>query len=215
MNRLPQFYCGPPCMTSLYVPGISSPSAPASADWNWHSNCTEPERAASCTWRGKPQPPQAWSRRWKQGGFIRLLSGLMLEPSTPRPWRGPRSLRRFGRDPCQPNSVAGKQQGADDDRWLIDQFLRKSSTSAGLIVSSVRTSAGSTLTATRRPRPGTGSNGPPRCGRKAQRGRSRQPSTRATVHHGFNRISEGMRPPPWPDQSRTVRRGRTRWRGGQ
>lgn len=32
------------------------------------------------TWRGKPQQPQAWSRRWKQGGFIRRLSGLTCEP---------------------------------------------------------------------------------------------------------------------------------------
>jgi hypothetical protein len=38
--------------------------------------------APSVTWRGKSVLPQALSRRWKQGGFIRLLSGLTLEVST-------------------------------------------------------------------------------------------------------------------------------------
>jgi len=32
--------------------------------------------------RGKPMPPQSLERKWKKGGFIRLLSGLMLPPST-------------------------------------------------------------------------------------------------------------------------------------
>lgn len=76
-------------MTWLYVPraflpggSTSSPSAPASADWSSASELPSPERAESLTWRGKPQPPQAWSRAWRRGGFIRLLSGLTLEPST-------------------------------------------------------------------------------------------------------------------------------------
>lgn len=73
-------------MTWLYVPGTFSPAAPASVDLNSvscsPSDIGERMGAVYVTWRGKPQPPQAWSRRWKQGGFIRLLSGLTCEPST-------------------------------------------------------------------------------------------------------------------------------------
>lgn len=39
------------------------------------------------------------------------------------PWRGCVDIVTSG-DPCQPNSNAGKRQGADDDRFLIDQVLR-------------------------------------------------------------------------------------------
>lgn len=40
-----------------------------------------------------------------------------------KPWRGVVDLITSG-DPCQPNSAAGKRQGEDDDRWLLDQVLR-------------------------------------------------------------------------------------------
>lgn len=40
-----------------------------------------------------------------------------------RPFRGKVDCIASG-DPCQPNSVAGKRAGSDDDRWLIDQVLR-------------------------------------------------------------------------------------------
>lgn len=40
-----------------------------------------------------------------------------------RPWRGIVDCVCSG-DPCQPNSVAGKRGGADDDRFLIDQVVR-------------------------------------------------------------------------------------------
>ncbi len=40
-----------------------------------------------------------------------------------RPWRGRVHIVTSG-DPCQPNSVAGKRGGADDDRFLIDQVIR-------------------------------------------------------------------------------------------
>lgn len=40
-----------------------------------------------------------------------------------RPWRGVVHCVASG-DPCQPNSVAGKRQGAADDRFLINQVLR-------------------------------------------------------------------------------------------
>lgn len=70
-------------MTWLYVPNCEpSPSAPGSEDLTlgfvWRCRTL----ARSVTWRGIAQPPRAWSRRWKQGGFIRLLSGLTCERST-------------------------------------------------------------------------------------------------------------------------------------
>lgn len=66
-------------MTWLYVP---SASAQASAGSTLASGLLDPTRAASLSWRGKLQQPQAWSRAWKRGGFIRLLSGLTCELST-------------------------------------------------------------------------------------------------------------------------------------
>ncbi len=39
------------------------------------------------------------------------------------PWRGVVDCLTSG-DPCQPNSVAGKQRGKDDDRWLLDHVFR-------------------------------------------------------------------------------------------
>jgi len=73
-------------MTWLYVPGTSSACAPASADSN-SASCSLSTAApklveGSVTWRGKPQMLPAWSRRWRAGGFIRLLSGLTCSPST-------------------------------------------------------------------------------------------------------------------------------------
>lgn len=66
-------------MTWLYVPSASALASEASTS---ESVSLDPTRAASLSWRGKHQPPQAWSRAWKRGGFIRLLSGLTCEPST-------------------------------------------------------------------------------------------------------------------------------------
>jgi hypothetical protein len=37
-------------------------------------------------------------------------------------WRGAVDCVLSG-DPCQPNSVAGKRGGADDDRWLLDRVI--------------------------------------------------------------------------------------------
>ena len=39
------------------------------------------------------------------------------------PWRGLVDCLTSG-DPCQPNSVAGKQLGRDDDRWILDHVFR-------------------------------------------------------------------------------------------
>ena len=67
-----------PSTSSAYVPGleVSNLESPSL------STIGERFHASSVLWRSKQQPPQAWSRRWKQGGFIRLLSGLICEPST-------------------------------------------------------------------------------------------------------------------------------------
>lgn len=64
----------------LYLPSIPSPSAPESAGLTLGSVWQFRTLARSVTWRGKQLPPRAWSRRLKQGGFIRLLSGLTCEP---------------------------------------------------------------------------------------------------------------------------------------
>lgn len=61
-------------MCWVYVPGLE-PSASGSELLNL-------ECAKSLTWRSKHPPVQHWSRAWKRGGFIRLLSGLTCEPST-------------------------------------------------------------------------------------------------------------------------------------
>lgn len=66
----------------LYVPQTSSPCAQESEDSSSVSVWRYRPLARSASWRGKLQPPRAWSRRWKQGGFIRLLSGLTCSPST-------------------------------------------------------------------------------------------------------------------------------------
>lgn len=98
-----------------------------------------------------------------------------------RPWRGVVDCVTSG-DPCQPNSVAGRQRGSDDDRWLIDQVLRVFEESASSLPRERHRECGRT---TCRPRTRSGSNGLPRCGGNIQRGRSRGISSeRAIVHHG-------------------------------
>ena len=74
-------------MTWLYIPSSTpSQSAPASeasnSDCNSLTAISERLCEASATSRGKLLPSQAWSRRWKRGGYILRLSGLTLEPST-------------------------------------------------------------------------------------------------------------------------------------
>ena len=73
-------------MTWLYIPEIFLASAQVSEASNSESaslsTISERLAASSVQWRGKPLPPQAWSRRWKLGGFIRHLSGLTCSPST-------------------------------------------------------------------------------------------------------------------------------------
>lgn len=126
------------------LPSTSSPYAPASEDSN--SACNSPTiiadrlSEASVTWRGKQEPPQAWSRRWKRGGFITRLSGLTLEPSTAQlgvdAWIS--SLRATrARATALPESAAAN---STTDGCLIAPST--SSTPAGLILSSARTCRG-------------------------------------------------------------------------
>ena len=63
-------------MSWVYVPGAEP----------LNSDCELPSQllAASVTSRGKRMQPRYWSRAWRKGGWIRLLSGVTLEPSTAR-----------------------------------------------------------------------------------------------------------------------------------
>ena len=128
----------------LFVPGTSSPAAQASEDLNSASyspsDIGERMGEVYVTWRGKPQPPQAWSRRWKQGGFIRRLSGLTCEPSTLD--HGVASfifsLRETpARTTPSPESAQGPRESAS-----LPPKSPALPKSAGLILSSARTSRG-------------------------------------------------------------------------
>ena len=131
-------------MTWLYVPATSCPSVQASGALSSESNSLSPigERlaAASVTWRGKPQPPQAWSRRWKQGGFIRLLSGLTCSPSTLD--RGVASFISSLRE--TPAKTTALPESAPEPVAIGSSPPKSaaSQSSAGLILSSVRTCRG-------------------------------------------------------------------------
>ena len=67
----------------LHVPSEGSPSAPGSANSNsGFTLLSETAIAPSVTSRGKPMPPPRWSRAWRTGGWIRLLSGTTCSAST-------------------------------------------------------------------------------------------------------------------------------------
>lgn len=131
-------------MTWLYVPGISSPCAQESEDSN-SASCSPSiigERLveASATWRGKEQQPQAWSRRWKQGGFIRLLSGLTCSPSTLD-----HGVAQFISSLREIPAKTTALQERERERMESDSSPPKSAAlpkSAGLILSSARTYRG-------------------------------------------------------------------------
>lgn len=127
----------------LYLPLIPSPSALGSADSTlgsvWHCRTL----ARSVTWRGKQQPPRAWLRRWRQGGFIRLLSGLTCAPSTlahgADAWISSLLATRA-------KAIALPESGLA--RLTIDGYsigLSTSSTPAGLAISSARTCRGTPM----------------------------------------------------------------------
>jgi hypothetical protein len=74
-------------MSWVYVPRCSH-CVPATEDSNWGSEKLASILASSVTWRGKPSPPQTWSRRFKLRPWIRLLSGLTCGHSTHGPLEG-------------------------------------------------------------------------------------------------------------------------------
>lgn len=125
----------------LFIPSAFVPDA-ADSNSELPSPLDIGERLAeaSATWRGKHQPPQAWSRRWKQGGFIRLLSGLTLPPSTLDLGVASfiSSLRETRvRKTASPESGPGHPESASSP-----PKSSASPKSAGLILSSARTCRG-------------------------------------------------------------------------
>ena len=61
-------------MAWLYVPGLEASSEELNESFL--------NAAPFAMSRGKPMPRQSWRRKWKQGGFIRRLSGATCEPLT-------------------------------------------------------------------------------------------------------------------------------------
>lgn len=61
--------------------------------------------------------------RMQDGSIHEGLVWSDLSTFDPRPFAGIVDCITSG-DPCQPNSIAGKRLGADDDRWLLDHVLR-------------------------------------------------------------------------------------------
>lgn len=139
-------------MTWLYVPGTSSPFAPASeassSESLLPSTLGERAHAASVTWRGKQEQPRAWSRRWKRGGFIQRLSGLTCSPSTLDA-----GVDTFISSLAEtPAKRTASPESAQDQRECASSLPKSfaSPTSAGLILSSAKTSRG-TLTGSLKP----------------------------------------------------------------
>lgn len=133
-------------MTWLYVPSVSAQASEVSTS---ASASLDPTRAASLSWRGKHQQPQAWSRAWKRGGFIRLLSGLTCELSTLErgvvQWIA--SCRAIpAKETASPESGSVKPMTAG-----CSTELSRSSIKAGLRPSSARTFLGTSSDSSRLP----------------------------------------------------------------
>lgn len=96
--------------------------------------------ASSLTSRGKPMPPQFWQRAWKKGGWIRRLYGLTSPPSTldagVDSWIASLAATRARETPLQDAGSARTTSGS----WPIR--CCESSTKAGRLISSARTSRG-------------------------------------------------------------------------
>jgi len=130
-------------VTWLYMPGISPASALEPEDWTLESDSPFHRLAASCSWRGKPRQPQSWFIVWKRVTWLRRLSGLTLPPSTLS--RGAdafiASLPEIPANPTasRANRPAQTTSGFSSIKWCA------SSMSAGLSVSSEKTSRGTLL----------------------------------------------------------------------
>ena len=72
-----------PGLVWIYIPSACVPaSACLTSDLKPDSAILESWREQSLTSSGKPMPRASLLRSWKQGSYIRRLSGLTLEPST-------------------------------------------------------------------------------------------------------------------------------------
>lgn len=127
-------------VTWIFVPSPISNCAPASADSASASSSPCPERVASLWWRGKPMPPQFWRRAWAKAPWLRRLSGLTSPPSTLEAcalaWIASFPVIRANRTARPASSSATPTIASSSGTSSA------SSRSAGLIVSSVRTSRG-------------------------------------------------------------------------
>lgn len=128
----------------LYVPETSCPSALEQADSNSEScslSTAAPRLAeASVTWRGKHLPLPAWSRRWRAGGFIRLLSGVTCSPSTLE--HGVASFISSLRATHARTTLSPESAPEATESGSLPRRSSGSPTSAGLILSSARTCRG-------------------------------------------------------------------------
>jgi hypothetical protein len=119
-------------MSWVYVPALAGLNSESISP----SEFGERAAAASVMWRGKQQPSQAWSRRWKQAGFIRRLSGLTCEISTLDrsvvSWISSLQAIRAKETQLQVSAWAPRTSASLRPR------LSASPTSAGLILSSVK-----------------------------------------------------------------------------
>lgn len=124
-------------MTWLYVPSLSAQASGASTS---ASGSLDPTRAVSLTLRGKQAQPQALSRAWKRGGFIRLLFGLTCEPSTLE--RGAAQWIASCRAIPAREIVSPESGLAPTTIAGCSTASSRSSIKAGLLCSSARTSRG-------------------------------------------------------------------------
>lgn len=123
-------------MSWLYVPGLAA----LNSELDSPSIVSERLVASSVQWRGKPQPLPAWSRRWRAGGFIRLLSGLTCSPSTLD--RGVASfISSLRATPARITALPGSEPDQTGSASSPPRSFA-SPTSAGLMLSSARTYQG-------------------------------------------------------------------------
>lgn len=110
-------------MCWLYVPGL----ADSNREYGSHSLPPAPSLLS----KGKPLPLRSWSRAWRMGGWITLLSGVTFGPSTQRlglaRWISSLRVTRakasqtLGPAPAQiTSSGSGMTCGASFARWDRD-----------------------------------------------------------------------------------------------
>ncbi len=132
----------------LYVPNvISSPSAQASEGLTLASSLPSPTldllEEVWFTWRGKRRQPRLWSRLWKRGGWIRRLSGLTCEHST-LSLGVDRFISSLAATPAKTIALPEKARGQADNGSLLPKSAALPR-SAGLILSSAKTSRGTRM----------------------------------------------------------------------